>query len=49
MIIAGIYGLHRDENWKWRVTTEENRVPGFFMAALLIAAMCLFLFGPKDA
>lgn len=47
-VIAGIYGLGRDENWKWQVTTEENRVPAFFVTVLILISIGLFAFGPKD-
>jgi uncharacterized membrane protein YdjX (TVP38/TMEM64 family) len=49
MIIAGNYGLDRDENMKWRVSTEGNRVPAFFVVLLFVAAAALFIFGPKAA
>ena len=47
-IISGIYGPGRDGNWKWQETTEENRVPAFFVGILIFAAICLFAFGPKN-
>ena len=50
VVLAGIisvrYGLGRDKNWKWKVTTEANRVPAFFVVLLLLSAAALF-FGPK--
>lgn len=53
MIVAGIisviYGLGRDENMKWRVTTEENRVPAFFVTVFILAGAGLFIFGPKGS
>jgi len=47
VIAGGLGGLGRDENMKWRVTTENNRVPAFFFALFVIAAGALLLFGPK--
>ena len=46
-IISARYGLGRDKNWKWQVTTEANRVPAFFVLVLMSAAAALFFFGPK--
>ena len=46
-IVAGLNGLNRTGTAKWGVTNDDNRVAGFFVAILMLAAFGLFLFGPK--
>lgn len=48
-IAAGVGNLGRDENMKWRVTTGNNRVAGFFFALFIVATGALFFFGPKGS
>lgn len=48
-IAAGLGNLGRDENMKWQVTTEQNRVAGFFFALFAVATGALFFFGPKGS
>ena len=47
MIVAGSSGLGRDENMKWQLTTDANRVPAFFAVLLITAGIAIYIFGPK--
>jgi hypothetical protein len=49
VIAAGLGNLGRDEKMKWQVTTEKNRIAGFFFALFVVATGALSFFGPKGS